>query len=83
MRVRFVVLQLDVVSGFMLFDERRFEDQCFNVAVCNDEFEVRDLSDESISLAVEWPRGTKVRAHAAAQILCFADIDHLSRRVLV
>ena len=82
MRIRLVVLKFDVVTRLVLFDERRFEDQCFDFVVSNDEFEIGDLTDERIGFAVKRPRA-KVRTHAAAQVLRLADIDHLSRRIFV
>jgi hypothetical protein len=83
MRVRLVILEFDVVPGFMLFDERRFKDQRFHVAVSDDEFEVGDLSYESVGLSIEWSGRPKVRTYTTAEVFCLADIDHLSRRVFV
>ena len=44
MRIRLVVLEFDVVTRLVLFDERGFEDQRFDFIVGDDEFEICDLS---------------------------------------
>ena len=71
----------------MLFDERSLEDEGFDFIVSNDKFNIGNLPDEFFGLnAVTELAGAsslKIRAHTIAQVLGFADIDDLSRGVLV
>ncbi len=66
MWVRLVVLEFDVVTRLVLFDERGFQDQCFNFIVGYDELKICDLINQGIGFAIEWTRGAKIGTHATA-----------------
>ena len=71
----------------MFFDERSFQDESFDFVVGDDDFDVGDLVDQRVGLdavaEIAAAAGLKIRAHAVAQVLGLADIDHFSRRVFV
>jgi hypothetical protein len=60
MWIRLVVLEFDVVTRLVLFDERGFQDQRFYLIVGYDELKICNLINQGISFAVEWTRGAKI-----------------------
>ena len=82
-RVSLVVAQQDVVARLPLLDEIVLEREGFFFVVDTDEFEVARLADERAGLGIYEPVFIEVAAHAGAQILGLAHIDHRAVSVLV
>ncbi len=78
-----VVAQEHVVARLVLLDQVVLEDQRFDLARGDDHVERSDLLDERRDTRRVLRRGLEVGAHAGAQRLCLADVDHGPRAVAV
>ncbi len=83
MRVLLVVLQKNVVAWLVLLDEIRLKHQRFDLRIRHDELKIADAAHKLARLPVVPAPRLKIRAHAVPQILRLADVDDLSRVILV
>src|SRR6185295_6938685 len=71
----------------MLLDERSLENKGLGFIVSDDKFDVGDLVDQLLSLdavtEIATPARLKIRAHAIAQVLGFADVNDFPAGVFV
>ena len=72
-QITFVVLQPDVVSRLILFDEIVFENQSFFIAAGNQGFNVFDAAKQKLNLRT-LVRVVEVNAHAGTEIFGLADV---------
>ena len=62
----------------MVFDEVRFQHQCLDLVVDDDEFKIGDHFYKLLCLRVLMTTRLKVLADAIAQVLSLADVDDLA-----
>lgn len=83
MRIRFVVLEQDVETRFVLLDQVRFENESLDLVIDDDELKIRDQFDELPGFRVEIPARLKILADAAPQVFGLSNVDYSAGRVLV
>ena len=83
MRVLLVVLEKDVKSRLMLFDEIGLEDESLNLVIDNDELKILDKLDHSPRFRVHVAARLEILSYAVAQAFRLADIDDLARGIFV
>jgi len=81
-RILLVVLEHDVESRPMLFDQVRFKHQRFSFVIDDYEFKVGDQFPELVRLPIRFA-GLKIRPHAVAKILGLTDVDDLAHRIFM
>src|SRR4051794_26437480 len=71
----------------MLLDERSLENECLGFIISDDKLDIGDLMDQLFRLdaVTEFttPAAVKIRTHAIAQVLGFADIEDLPGGLVV
>jgi hypothetical protein len=82
-RIRFVILEKDVKSRFVLLDEIRFEDERLDLVVDDDEFEINDRAHQPTSFRILIPARLEILPYTVPQILGFADVQDLAVGVLM
>ncbi len=80
---RLVIPQQDVEARLPLLDEIVFERQRLFVVVDQDVFDVAGVGDQRSGLGVGQPVVGEVAAHAGAQVLGLAHVDHFAVLVFV
>ena len=83
MRIRFVILKEHIESRLVLLDKIRFEDQSLDLAVDNDELKIGYESYELTCLGVVVAARLEVRSDAVPEVFRLADVDYLSRGILM
>ncbi len=82
-RERLVVTQQNIEARLPLLDELVFERQRLFVVVDQDVFDVARVGDQGAGFSVGQPVVIEVAAHAGAQILGLADVDHFAVLIFV
>ena len=80
-QVRFVVLEPDVVPGLVLLDQVVLENQRFLLARGDDGVEVAHPLHQEAHLVAAVAALAEICAHARAQRLRLADVEHLARAI--
>ena len=83
MRDTFVVLEKDVESRLVLFDQVRLEDQRLDLVIDDNELKIRDHAYELPRLRILVSARLEILPHAVAQVFCLADIDDLAGGIFV
>jgi hypothetical protein len=82
-RVSLVISQQDVETGLALLDEVVFERQGLMLVLHQDVVYVHGFAHERAGLGVCLGSVQNVRAYPGAQVICFADVDHLAVGIFV
>ena len=82
-RVGLVVLELDVVSRLVLFDEAVLEEQGVHLGGHHDEPDVGNLLDEQPGLAVLVGLLAEVAGHSLLEAFGLADVEQCALRIIV
>ena len=81
-RVALVVLQVDVVPGFVLLDQVVFQNKRFNFGIRDDRFHVRNAGDQPGQLWALVPACLEIGAYPVAKHLRLADVKNTAKAVL-
>ena len=72
--VTLIILQVNIVAGFVFFDQVIFQNQGFHFRIGDDVFKINDLLQQGRLFGMIGLR-LEVGAHAAAQNCRFSDIE--------
>jgi hypothetical protein len=67
----------------VLLDQVRLEDKGLDLVIDNNEFKIGDDSYKLPCLGIMIAARVKITANAVPQVLCLADVNYLTRRILM
>ena len=83
MRVRFVVFEKDIKSGLVLFYKVRFQHQCLDLVIDDNELEICNDLDQLFRLRVLMPARLEILPDTIAKVLCLAHVNDLAGGILM